>query len=102
YGRAQAAALHFAQVYRFGNVAPGEGPGEIRAAGDRTDPDVGANVLINPAIRLRRERRAGGADAPQARQVGLLVGFDAGLFAGGIEGRAGAEYRAACRTGKSP
>jgi hypothetical protein len=62
---AEAAALHLAQIHRQRRHAADEAAGEVGAAGDRVEPDVAADVVVNPLVALGRQRRAGGADRAQ-------------------------------------
>ena len=48
-------------------------------------------MVLQPGEGLRRQRRAGGAEAAQALEIGRLGGLDAGLLAGRKKGRPGAE-----------
>ena len=88
---AEAAALHLAQIHRQRDHAADEAAGEVGAAGDRVEPDVVADVVVYPLVALGRQRRTGGTDRAQLREVGDLVRLDVGLEAGEEEGRAGAE-----------
>ena len=60
------------------------------------------HVLVHPLEALRRQRRAGGAEARSARQVGLPRRLDARLHAGGDEPGAGAEAGDARLLGEAP
>ena len=96
---AEAAALHLAFDHRQRRQAADEGAGEVGAAGDRREPDVLAvdlgQLVPDPAVAVLGQRRAGGADGAQRRQLGHCLRLDAGLQARRIEGRAGAEEGAA-------
>ena len=74
--RAERARLQLALVDRQDRHAAHEGRAEVGAAAGREQPRVLADVVVDPAEALRRERRAGRADGPQLRQVAALGGLD--------------------------
>ena len=61
-----------------------------------------ADVLVDPAEALRRQRRAGRADGLQPREVAAVAGLDLRLHARGDVARAGAEARDPRRLGEIP
>ena len=66
---AERAALQFALVDRQQRAAGDERRADVGAAAGREQPDVRADVLVDPAEALRRQRRAGRADRAQRAQV---------------------------------
>ncbi|GBC87295.1 hypothetical protein HRbin12_01298 [bacterium HR12] len=98
----QVPALELAGVDREEWVRPHEGGAEVRPPAHRAEPDVRADGLVDPGEALGRERRAGGADGPQAREVADLGRPDPGLHAGVEEGGAGAERGDAELGGEAP
>ena len=102
---AQRARLQLALVHRQQRAAADEGRAEVGAAAGGEQPGVRADVVVDPAEAVGRQRRAGRADRAQRRQVAPRGGLDAGLHAGADVGRAGAEGgdpRAAARSHSTP
>src|SRR5690606_31786528 len=79
-----------------------EGAGEVGAAGDHAPPELGAELAPAPFVALDRERRAGGAERAQPREVAMLGGMQAGLDAVRVVGCSGAEETHAGLGGEAP
>ena len=60
-------------------VGADERAGDVRPAAGRVDPQVRADVLHDPAVAVRRQRRPADHEMPQPAQVVLLPGRDAGV-----------------------
>ena len=105
-GGAEHAALHLAGSLRQFAVAADEGACEVGAARDVAPPDVGHTRLRHevraPLLHLGAERRSGGAQRADGRQIAALRGRDARLHAVGVEGRARAKEGHAGLGGKAP
>lgn len=72
-------------------TAPHEAAADVGAAADGGDPQVGVDLVVEPAEAVGRERGAGGGDALDAREVEVAARVDAGLPAGHDIGGRGAE-----------
>ncbi|MNV26896.1 hypothetical protein D3C71_1180270 [compost metagenome] len=95
HGSAQHAALHLAGHLRHLAVAADEGAAEVGAARDVVPPDIVRTQRLElrraPLLHLGRQRRAGGAQRADARQVAKVGQRDARLHAVGKKRRARAE-----------
>ena len=89
----QLRALNLASVDRQDRRAADEARGNIGAAADGSQPQVGFHVLINPGIGLQRQGRAGGVERTQLGKFTALIGLAAILHALDQKGRATAKVR---------
>ena len=81
-GHAEASTLELSRVNRQVRVAPGEAGDDVRPSRDRREADVLLDISVDVFEALLRERRPGGADRAERRQVELLPGFHAFLRQG--------------------
>ena len=115
YGAAQQAALHDAGLLRQLAVAADESAAKVGAARNIAPPNVGVwpdlggrlganlpHLGAAPALRLRRQRRAGRAQGADAREVAQLGQFDACFLTISKKRRPGAEECHAIARGKAP
>ncbi len=92
---AQRARLQLALVDGQERHAADERRADVGAAARREQPRAGTELVVDPAKALRRQRRAGRADAAQRAQVAgpAAAGLHAGLHAARDERRARAQAR---------
>ena len=106
HGGAQHAALHLAGHLGHLAVAADEGAAKVRATRDVVPPDIGCAQRLKlrraPLLHLGRQRRAGGAQGADAREVAIVGQRDARLHAVGKKRRARAEEGHARLRRKAP
>jgi len=90
---AEAGRLQLAEVHRDERAGTDERPRDVRATAGREQPDVVAELVVDPAETLGGQGRTGRADRAQTGQRTTVLGLDAGLQAAVEIGRAGAEHR---------
>ena len=91
-GDSKAAALHFTRVLRQDRTGADKRRGGIGTTGDRCQQQVAVHVVVNPLIALDRQRRAGGSERADARDVTRRARLHAGLHALCDIGGAGAKH----------
>ena len=101
-GDAEQAAGDLALVDRHERRAADDAAADVGAAAAVDQQDVGPELLVDVAVALGRERRAGRAEDADRAEVVLAPGLQAGLAAGHQEGRADAHERRARLLGEPP